>query len=84
MKPDLVLLDLVMPGVNGFDVVEALRADAATREMPIMVLTAANLTEEDKRQLNGRVARILRRESVGASDIVGILRRLVAPTNGRP
>jgi signal transduction histidine kinase/DNA-binding response OmpR family regulator len=84
MKPDLMLLDLMMPGVTGFDVVEALRADATTREMPIMVLTAANLTEEDKRQLNGRVAKILRRGSVGASDIVGLLRRLVAPSNGSP
>jgi signal transduction histidine kinase/DNA-binding response OmpR family regulator len=84
MKPDLVLLDLMMPEVTGFDVVEALRADAATREMPIMVITAANLTEADKRQLNGRVANVLRRESVGASDIVGLLRRLVAQGNGRP
>jgi len=81
-RPDLVLLDLMMPEVTGFDVVEALRADAATREMPIMVLTAANLTAEDKRQLNGRVAKILRRGSVGASDIIGLLRRLVATGNG--
>src|SRR5436190_1490018 len=46
-KPDLVILDLMMPEVTGFDVVEALRANESTRETPIMVLTASNLTEAD-------------------------------------
>jgi signal transduction histidine kinase/CheY-like chemotaxis protein len=82
LKPDLVLLDLMMPEVTGFDVVEALRADEATRETPIMVLTATNLTAADKRLLNGRVSKILSRSSVGSSDIVGLLRRVVAHRNG--
>lgn len=81
-KPDLVLLDLMMPEVSGFDVVEALRASEATREMPIMVLTAATLTEDDKRLLNGRVLTILSRGSVGAADIVGLLKQVVATKNG--
>ena len=81
-KPDLVLLDLLMPDVNGFDVVEALRADDKTRDTPIMVLTAANLTEADKRQLNGRVSQILSRGSVATSDIVGLLKNVVAQRNG--
>jgi CheY-like chemotaxis protein len=81
-KPDFVLLDLMMPEVTGFDVVEALRADPATRETPIMVVTATTLTEEDKRQLNGRVSQILKRGSVASSDIVGLLKRVVAHRNG--
>jgi len=83
-KPDLVLLDLMMPEVTGFDVVEALRADPETRETPIMVLTATNLTEADKRSLNGRVSEILSRKSVASSDIVGLLKRVVAHRNGGP
>ncbi len=82
-KPDFVLLDLMMPEVTGFDVVEALRADAATREVPILVLTAANLSDADKRMLNGRVSEILKRGSVGSSDIVGLLKRVVAHRNGK-
>jgi signal transduction histidine kinase/DNA-binding response OmpR family regulator len=81
-KPDLVLLDLLMPDVNGFDVVEALRADDKTRDTPIMVLTAANLSEADKSVLNGRVSQILSRGSVATSDIVGLLRNVVAQRNG--
>jgi len=81
-KPDLVMLDLMMPEVTGFDVVEALRADPNTRETPIMVLTAMNLTEADKLSLNGRVSQILSRGSLASTDIVGLLRRVVADRNG--
>jgi len=81
-KPDFVILDLMMPEVNGFDVVEALRADEATRDVPIMVLTASHLTAADKRLLNGRVSEILSRGSVANSDIVGLLKRVVAHRNG--
>jgi signal transduction histidine kinase/CheY-like chemotaxis protein len=76
-SPDLVLLDLMMPDVNGFAVVEALRADPATRHVPIMVLTARNLTAADKRQLNGHVSTILSRGSTAAADLVEHLHRLI-------
>src|SRR2546427_4609070 len=77
-NPDLVLLDLIMPEVTGFDVVAALRADEKTRDTPIMVLTAANLTDADRRQLNGRVSQILSRGPVARSDIVRLLKHTVA------
>jgi signal transduction histidine kinase/CheY-like chemotaxis protein len=76
-SPDLVLLDLMMPDVNGFAVVEALRADPATRHVPIMILTARNLTAADKRQLNGHVSTILSRGSTAAADLVEHLHRLI-------
>lgn len=78
--PDVVILDLMMPKVTGFDVVQALRADNRTQDTPILILTARNLTEADKRQLNGHVSTILSRGSVGASDLVGLLRRVVEET----
>jgi signal transduction histidine kinase/CheY-like chemotaxis protein len=78
--PDLVMLDLMMPNVTGFDVVEALRADAATKAMPIMILTAKHLTEEDIHQLNGHVSTILSRGSTGATDLLGLLRQVVDAT----
>jgi DNA-binding response OmpR family regulator len=83
-KPDLVMLDLMMPEVTGFDVVEALRADEGTKSTPIMVLTAKHLTEADIRQLNGHVSTILKRGSTGASDLLGLLRQIVDATAVAP
>jgi CheY-like chemotaxis protein len=77
-KPDLVLLDLMMPKVTGFDVVTAMRSDAETRLIPIMVLTAKDLTTADKLHLNGQVSTILKRGSTGASDLLGTLRDVIA------
>jgi signal transduction histidine kinase/CheY-like chemotaxis protein len=82
--PDLVLLDLMMPEVTGFDVVEALRADPRTSQTPIMILTARHLTEADKRHLNGHVSTILSRGSLGAADLLGLLQQVVVKANGKP
>ncbi len=76
--PDLILLDLIMPGLTGFDVVEALRAEEATRSIPIMVLTAKTLTEDDKTALNGQVAAIFHRNSVAGTELTTWLRGIVA------
>jgi signal transduction histidine kinase/DNA-binding response OmpR family regulator len=76
--PDLILLDLIMPEVTGFDVVEALRANQPTHNTPIMVLTAKDLTDADKQQLSGQVSTILNRRSTGASDLLGLLRQVAA------
>jgi CheY-like chemotaxis protein len=58
-QPDLIVLDLMMPDVNGFDVVEELRRNADTARIPIMVLTAMQLTAEERQKLNGYVIAIL-------------------------
>ena len=58
--------------------VEALRADEATREIPIMVLTAKTLTEADKQALNGQVAAIFQRNSVAGTELTAWLRGIVA------
>lgn len=49
--PDLVLLDIMMPGLSGYDVCEQLKADPATREIPIIFLTAMTATEDEKKGL---------------------------------
>ena len=82
-QPDLILLDLLMPEVTGFDVVEALRSDEATRAIPIMVLTAKELNADDKRALNGNVAAVFQRNSVGGAELVEWLRGLVAKRDPR-
>ena len=53
--PDLIILDLVMPGVNGFDVVERLRANPQTKEIPILVHTSSDVSAEDRAALRKNV-----------------------------
>jgi signal transduction histidine kinase/DNA-binding response OmpR family regulator/HAMP domain-containing protein len=76
--PHLILLDLMMPEVTGFDVVEALQTDVVTRSIPIMVLTAKELTIEDKAALNGHVAAIFQRNSLAGPELIAWLRGFVA------
>ena len=78
--PNLILLDLMMPGVSGFEVVEQLRAEDRTRTIPIMVLTAKTLTADDKRSLNGNVAAIFQRNSVAGAELIEWLRGIVLKT----
>jgi CheY-like chemotaxis protein len=68
----------MMPNVTGFDVVETLRADEATRAIPVMVLTAKTLTKSDKKALNGQVAAIFKRDSVAGTELTAWLRNIVA------
>jgi PAS domain S-box-containing protein len=57
--PGLIVLDLMMPSVNGFDVVEALRERADTAQIPIIVMTAKRITAEDHHRLDGAVTTIM-------------------------
>ncbi len=57
--PDLVLLDLMMPHLDGFAVLEAIRSQPAMRAIPVIVLTAQTLTAQDMARLNSGVAAVL-------------------------
>jgi len=59
--PGLILLDLMMPEMDGFELVEALREHETWRALPVLVITAKELTSEDRRRLNGYVERILQK-----------------------
>ena len=48
-KPDLILLDLMMPGMNGYDVIKQLRAKEETQQLPIIVISALNSHEDVER-----------------------------------
>lgn len=82
-RPDLVILDLMMPQMDGFMVVEALKEDPATRSIPIIVLTAKSLTEEDRQRLNGRIEALLQKFGVDPeallAEIVEVLQKPRSP-----
>ncbi len=58
-RPDLVILDLMMPEVDGFAVLDALRADEATQDIPVIVITAKALTPQERDRLTGQIETLL-------------------------
>ncbi len=50
-RPDLIVLDIMMPGMSGFEVCERLKNDAATRDIPVIFLTAMTATEDERKGL---------------------------------
>ncbi|MBN1217774.1 MAG: pyridoxal-phosphate dependent enzyme [Anaerolineae bacterium] len=60
-KPDLVLLDLMMPQLDGFSVLDTLKADQVLHDIPVIVITAKDLTREDYERLSGRVESLLQK-----------------------
>ena len=80
--PDLILLDLMMPELDGFGFLEVVRQDPATAAIPVVVLTAKDLTDADRRRLNGGVARIVRKDPAGADLLVAQLRHAISAHRG--
>jgi CheY-like chemotaxis protein len=73
--PDLIVLDLMMPDVNGFDVVAALHRDPSTSSIPVLVVTAKRITAEDRNRLNGYVSTIMEKADFDADHFATEVRR---------
>jgi threonine synthase len=61
--PDLIVLDLMMPGVDGFAVLDTLKADDSLRDVPVIVVTAKDLTPQERQRLNNQVETLLHKGS---------------------
>ncbi len=70
VRPDLVLLDLMMPDVNGFEVLAVMRARELTRDVPVIVLTAQILTADDMARLQQGVAAVLEKGLFSAAEVL--------------
>jgi len=77
-RPDLIVLDLLMPEMDGFQVLDALKQDRATAGIPIVILTMKSLTHEDKERLKGRITHLARKAEFGRSEFVTLIRSLVS------
>jgi signal transduction histidine kinase/CheY-like chemotaxis protein/ligand-binding sensor domain-containing protein len=78
--PGVILLDLLMPEMDGFDFVRALRQRPDCQRLPVIVITAKDLTEEDRRRLNGQVTQILQKGAYSTAELIREIRRLLANT----
>jgi signal transduction histidine kinase/DNA-binding response OmpR family regulator len=78
LLPAAILLDLLMPGIDGFAVVEALREDTHTSTIPIVVLTAKALSEAEKDRLRGQISYVAQKGDFNPALLVNLVRRATA------
>jgi hypothetical protein len=82
-RPDLILLDLMMPEMDGFAFVAEFRRHEPWRAVPIVVITAKDLSREDRERLNGYVEKILQKGAYGREQLLAEVRELVAQSVAR-
>jgi len=80
-KPDVILLDLMMPEMDGFAVVAALQKEPRWSDIPVVVVTARDLDAKDRERLNSGVQSVLVKETFRPADLVERIRRLA---NSKP
>jgi CheY-like chemotaxis protein len=77
-RPDMIVLDLMMPEVNGFDVVEALSEQPDTARIPVLVVTAKQITAEDRTKLSGYVTTIMEKTEFSRDRFMTEVRRAMS------
>ena len=76
-KPHLILLDLLMPEMDGFEFLAKLRETPEFGAIPVVIVTAADLTEEQRRRLQGGVEHILQKAAYGQDELLVEIRRII-------
>ena len=69
-KPGLILLDLMMPEMDGFEFAERLRENKEWLDIPVVVITAKDLTKEDHSRLKGNVEAIMQKGSYSKNELL--------------
>lgn len=62
--PDLIVSDLTMPGIDGFGLVEELKLDPRTKDIPVVVVSAKDITPEERKRLNGHIEALYQKGSL--------------------
>jgi len=81
LEPRLILLDLMMPVMDGFAFLAALRARPEWQHIPVVVVTAKDLTEDDRERLNGMVEEVLEKNAYTREQLLERMREAVASCN---
>jgi CheY-like chemotaxis protein len=78
-SPDLIVLDLVMPGMNGFEVADRLVNENSASNVPILVLTSMDLSTDDRARLAGKVWRIEGKGTLSTHEFLSLVESAVGP-----
>jgi len=82
--PDLILLDLMMPDMDGFQLVARMQEDPVLQDIPVIVVTARDLTAADRERLNSGVQTVLLKETFLPAELVERIRRLISDAGPAP
>jgi GAF domain-containing protein/DNA-binding response OmpR family regulator len=77
IRPDVLLLDIMMPRLDGFGVIERLRANPATQDIPIIVISAKELTDDESTRLKESVAFVMRKQGFDGEKLVEEIKSVV-------
>ncbi|MBI5933486.1 MAG: pyridoxal-phosphate dependent enzyme [Chloroflexi bacterium] len=76
--PDLIVSDLTMPGIDGFGLVEELKLDPRTKNIPVVVVSAKDITKEERERLNGHIEALYQKGSLSTRKFVDQVIQVIA------
>jgi threonine synthase len=76
--PDLIVSDLTMPGIDGFGLVEELKLDPRTKDIPVVVVSAKDITAEERKRLNGQIEAVYQKGSLPTKKFVDKVINVIA------
>jgi CheY-like chemotaxis protein len=76
-RPDVIILDLSMPGMSGFEVLDALKTGPATKDIPVVICTSRVLSDDERIQLEGKTVAVVSKQ--GHAELAEAIRRAVRP-----
>ena len=82
-RPDLIILDLVMPGMDGLEFLRTLRSRSAFRTLPVVIVTAKDLSREEVGAVGADVMALIHKNAELDGEITRLVQRLWSPTNDR-
>jgi threonine synthase len=80
--PDLIISDLTMPGIDGFGLVEELKLDPRTKDIPVVVVSAKDISAEERKRLNGHIEALYQKGSLPARKFVDQVIQAIEEKNG--
>lgn len=76
LRPSLILMDIVLPDMLGFDVIKELKETHSTKDIPIFMLTERDITVEDRISLVGKIERIVKKHAFDTNELIGHIKEL--------